>query len=64
MCASVRIIPEAYFEYKTAFQNECDKHGYLKLKHARNLIRIDVNKIRKMFDFMVKEGIINTNPPS
>ena len=64
MCASVRVIPEAYFEYKKVFQNECEKTGYLKLKHARTLIRIDVNKIRKMFDFMVKEGYINTNPPS
>ncbi|XP_072024859.1 transcriptional adapter 2-alpha-like [Amphiura filiformis] len=64
MCASVRVIPEAYFEYKTIFQNECDKVGYLKLKHARTLIRIDVNKILKMFDFMVKEGIINATSPS
>ncbi|XP_033118827.1 transcriptional adapter 2-alpha-like [Anneissia japonica] len=59
MCASVRIIPEAYFEYKRIFQAEYQKLGYLKLKHARNLIRIDVNKIRKLFDFLIKECVIS-----
>ncbi|KAJ8043383.1 Transcriptional adapter 2-alpha [Holothuria leucospilota] len=61
LCATVRILPEAFFEYKRIFQNECTKLGHLKLKQARNLIRIDVNKIRKVFDFLVKEGHINTS---
>ncbi|XP_071945354.1 transcriptional adapter 2-alpha-like [Antedon mediterranea] len=60
MCASVRIIPEAYIEYKRIFQAEYNKLGCLKLKHARNLIRIDVNKTRKLFDFLVKECVIST----
>ncbi|PIK52585.1 putative transcriptional adapter 2-alpha isoform X2 [Apostichopus japonicus] len=61
LCANVRILPEAFFEYKRIFQSECAKLGHLKLKQARNLIRIDVNKIRKVFDFLVKEGHINTS---
>ncbi|XP_038059629.1 transcriptional adapter 2-alpha-like [Patiria miniata] len=61
LCATVRIIPEAYFEYKRVFQNECERVGHLKLKQARNLIKIDVNKIRKLFDFLVREGLVNTS---
>ncbi|XP_071790796.1 transcriptional adapter 2-alpha-like isoform X1 [Asterias amurensis] len=61
LCATVRIIPEAYFEYKRIFQTECTRVGHLKLKQARNLIKIDVNKIRKLFDFLVKEGLVNTS---
>ncbi|XP_070573130.1 transcriptional adapter 2-alpha-like [Ptychodera flava] len=60
MCASVRIIPEAYFEYKRILVSEFSKQGFLRLKQARNLIKIDVNKTRKLYDFMVQQGMINT----
>nr|XP_006813814.1 PREDICTED: transcriptional adapter 2-alpha-like [Saccoglossus kowalevskii] len=59
MCAHVRIIPEAYFEYKKILVSECNKQGFLRLKQARNLIKIDVNKTRKLFDFMVQQGMLN-----
>ncbi|XP_077995715.1 transcriptional adapter 2-alpha-like [Glandiceps talaboti] len=59
MCAHVRIIPEAYFEYKRILMSEFTKQGFLRLKQARNLIKIDVNKTRKLYDFLVKQGAIN-----
>ena len=61
MCATLRIIPEAYFEYKQLFTTEAQKLGFLKLKQARTLIRIDVNKTRKLYDFFVKEGIVKSS---
>ncbi|XP_071504060.1 transcriptional adapter 2-alpha-like [Diadema antillarum] len=61
LCASLRIIPEAYFEYKQTFVSEAQKLGFLKLKQARNLIRIDVNKTRKLYDFFVKEKLIKSS---
>ena len=45
--------------------NECNKLGHLRLAQARALIKIDVNKTRKIYDFLVSEHIItkdrNTN---
>lgn len=61
LCATLRIIPEAYFEYKQSFITESQKLGFLKLKQARNLIRIDVNKTRKLYDFFVREKLIKTS---
>ncbi|XP_041456499.1 transcriptional adapter 2-alpha-like [Lytechinus variegatus] len=61
LCATLRIIPEAYFEYKTLFINESQRLGFLKLKQARTLIRIDVNKTRKIYDFFVKEKLIKAS---
>nr|XP_054775658.1 transcriptional adapter 2-alpha-like [Lytechinus pictus] len=61
LCATLRIIPEAYFEYKTLFITESQRLGFLKLKQARTLIRIDVNKTRKIYDFFVKEKLIKAS---
>eukprot|EP00057_Strongylocentrotus_purpuratus_P010720 XP_011665194.1 PREDICTED: transcriptional adapter 2-alpha isoform X2 [Strongylocentrotus purpuratus] len=61
LCATLRIIPEAYFEYKQTFLSEAQKLGFLKLKQARNLIRIDVNKTRKLYDFFVREKLIKAS---
>lgn len=62
MCAMVRLVPEAFLEFKTLLVNECAKQGYLKLAQARLMIKIDVNKTRKIYDFLISEGMINKNP--
>ncbi|KAK3100129.1 hypothetical protein FSP39_015155 [Pinctada imbricata] len=59
LCASTRLVPDAYLEFKTILVNECRKVGSLRLQHARTLIKIDVNKTRKLFDFLIDEGLIN-----
>ncbi len=59
MCSSARIFPESYLEFKRILIHECNKQGYLKLMQARNLVKIDVNKTRKVFDFLLQEGHIN-----
>lgn len=58
----VRLVPEAFLEFKTLLVNECAKQGYLKLAQARLMIKIDVNKTRKIYDFLISEGMINKNP--
>lgn len=35
------------------------KIGYLRLADARKLIKIDVNKTRQLYDFLLKGGFIN-----
>lgn len=59
ICASVRLVPEAYIEFRDALVNECKKNGHLKLGQARSLIKIDVNKTRKLYDFLLTNGMIN-----
>lgn len=54
----VRLVPGAYLEYKSALLNECNKQGGLRLAQARALIKIDVNKTRKIYDFLIREGHI------
>jgi len=38
---------------------ENEKYGELRLAQARTLIRIDVNKTRKMYNFFVDKGWIS-----
>ncbi|XP_063470312.1 transcriptional adapter 2-alpha-like isoform X2 [Symphalangus syndactylus] len=58
LCQMVRFVPGAYLEYKSALLNECNKQGGLRLAQARALIKIDVNKIWKIYDFLIREGYI------
>ncbi|XP_074641320.1 transcriptional adapter 2-alpha-like [Tubulanus polymorphus] len=62
ICSKFRLIPKSYLDFKELLINECRKHGYLRLAQARQLIKIDVNKTRKLFDFLVEEGEINKEP--
>jgi transcriptional adapter 2-alpha len=59
LCAAVRLVPVAYIDFKNILLNEFRKCGYLKLGQARLLIKIDVNKTRKIYDFLVSEGLVN-----
>ncbi|KAG8451330.1 hypothetical protein GDO86_003515 [Hymenochirus boettgeri] len=58
LCQVVRLVPGAYLEYKAALMHECTKQGSLRLAQARALIKIDVNKTRKIYDFLIREGFI------
>jgi len=62
ICASVRLVPEAYLEFKYLMMNECKKAGCLKLGQARALVKIDVNKTRRIYDFLYMQGFINKEP--
>lgn len=59
LCAHIRLVPEAYVEFKRTLVTECMRMGSLKLAQARSLIKIDVNKTRKIYDFLFQEGMIN-----
>ncbi|XP_069827571.1 transcriptional adapter 2-alpha isoform X2 [Dendropsophus ebraccatus] len=63
LCQVVRLVPGAYLEYKAALVNECNKQGSLRLAQARALIKIDVNKTRKIYDFLLQEGYITKPQP-
>lgn len=59
LCSVARIVPASYLEFKQLLIMESKKHGYLKLAQARILLKIDVNKTRKIYDFLVEKGYIN-----
>lgn len=62
LCKNVRLVPLSYIELKETLISENNKLGHLKLLTARKLLKIDVNKTRKLYDFLVEEGFIQKPP--
>ncbi|KAL8591944.1 hypothetical protein ACOMHN_020422 [Nucella lapillus] len=58
LCEVNRLPPKAYLEYSAILVTEARKYGGLRLAQARPLIKIDVNKTRKIFDYLVQIGKI------
>lgn len=61
LCSIARILPASYLEYKKLLITENTKIGYLRLADARRLIKIDVNKTRQIYDFLLRCGTINNS---
>lgn len=59
LCSKLRLLPQAYIQYKQMLIKENKLLGSLRLAQARTLIKIDVNKTRKLYDFCVKHNWIN-----
>ncbi|XP_032678365.1 transcriptional adapter 2-alpha-like isoform X2 [Odontomachus brunneus] len=59
LCSVARIVPSSYIDFKHLLIAENKKSGSLKLAQARALLKIDVNKTRKIYDFLAEEGYIN-----
>lgn len=61
LCSSNRILPNLYLKFKNLLITECEKSGGLKLSQARSLLKIDVNKTRKIYDHLIDAGLIWTS---
>lgn len=59
ICSDIRLTPIAFIEYKRLLMNENANVGYLRLSDARRLIKIDVNKTREIYNFLIKNGYVN-----
>ncbi|KAM7360989.1 transcriptional adapter 2A [Cochliomyia hominivorax] len=59
LCSVARVVPQAYLDYKNILLTENSKVGHLRLADARRLIKIDVNKTRQIYDFLIEHGHIN-----
>jgi hypothetical protein len=46
-------------EFRDMLINENSHRGFLRLAEARRLIKIDVNKTRQIYDFLLEKGLIN-----
>ena len=58
LCSKLRFLPHSYLEYKQMLIKESQLLGSLKLAQARALVKIDVNKTRKLYDFCVRHNWI------
>lgn len=59
LCSQLRIPPMQYANYKNTLVRESQRLGFLRLQQARPLIKIDVNKTKRLFDFFTEQGWIN-----
>lgn len=60
LCSALRLLPHTYLLYKEILIKENESLGSLRLAQARTLIKIDVNKTRKLYDFCVKQQWIKS----
>ena len=58
LCSTLRLLPRSYLAHKNNMIVESQKSGSLRLQQARLLIKIDVNKTRKLYDFFAERGWI------
>ncbi|KAJ1823454.1 Transcriptional adapter ada2 [Coemansia sp. RSA 2671] len=58
ICARLRIFPRPYLVVKETLLAEYARNGTLKRRQARQLVKIDVNKTSKLYDFFVQSGWI------
>ena len=61
LCSQLRIAPAQYMTYKNTLLKESQRLGTLKLQQARPLIKIDVNKTKKLYDYFIEKGWIKTD---
>lgn len=58
LCSNARIVPESYFTLKELLISESNRNNGIRLATARQLIKIDVNKTRKLFNFLRDKNLI------
>ncbi|XP_028164359.1 transcriptional adapter 2A [Ostrinia nubilalis] len=58
LCSNLRLVPKNYLEFKEQLVTENNKLGFLRLLDARRIVKIDVNKTRKIYDYLVSEGFL------
>ncbi|KAJ3269214.1 Transcriptional adapter ada2 [Borealophlyctis nickersoniae] len=58
LCSNLRIFPKAYMVIKETILREYAAKGFMKRRQARELIKIDVNKTSRIYDFFVEMGWI------
>jgi SWIRM domain len=62
LCSILRLLPKLYLSIKETLIAAHQKYGYLKRAQARGLIKIDVNKTSRIYDFFVTAGWIKPHP--
>lgn len=58
LCSTLRIMPRPYLVIKDTILKEYARLGHMKRRQCRSLIKIDVNKTSRIYDFFVESGWI------
>jgi transcriptional adapter 2-alpha len=60
LCAQLRILPTPYLVIKETLVREYARRGgKLRRREARDLVKIDVNKTSRVWDFLVQAGYLS-----
>lgn len=62
LCSILRIWPIHYLKIKETLLMHKENHGYFKKRDAQKLVRIDVNKTNKIYDWYIALGWIYGSP--
>ena len=58
ICSDNRVVPQIYLQIKQIMIQECLKQDGLKLADIRPIVKIDVNKTRKLYDYFLQKELI------
>lgn len=62
LCATLRIMPRIYLAIKETIVREYAKRGgELRRREARDLVKIDVNKTSRIWDFLHQAGFLKSS---
>ncbi|KZT71728.1 hypothetical protein DAEQUDRAFT_755577 [Daedalea quercina L-15889] len=63
LCSQLRIFPKPYLVIKETLVREYARRGgKLRRREARDLVKIDVNKTSRVWDFLVQAGFLRVGP--
>lgn len=63
LCSQLRILPKPYLVIKETLVREYARRGgKLRRREARDLVKIDVNKTSRVWDFLVQAGFLKIAP--
>lgn len=63
LCSQLRILPKPYLVIKETLVREYARRGgKLRRREARDLVKIDVNKTSRVWDFLVQTGFLKITP--
>ena len=62
MCCGLRLSPALYFQSRKIMLDNFWKRGWYNKSAAQKLLRIDVNKTGKLWEFLVSKGWMPTGP--
>lgn len=62
LCSQLRILPKPYLVVKETLVREYARRGgKLRRREARDLVKIDVNKTSRVWDFLAQAGFLQIN---
>ena len=63
LCSQLRIMPKPYLAMKETLVREYARRGgQLRRREARELLKIDVNKTSRVWDFLHRAGFLKAAP--